>query len=108
MASMTLATGVVLAGGLGRRMGGTDKGLQLLHGKPMIGWVLERFAPQVSEVLVNANRNLAQYATFGYRVIPDLVADYAGPLAGLQRGLMEAREDRVVCVPCDAPGLPLD
>jgi molybdopterin-guanine dinucleotide biosynthesis protein A len=105
---MTPATGLVLAGGQGRRMGGTDKGLQPLRGRPLIAWTLERFAPQVAEVLVNANRNLGVYAGFGHRVVPDLVAGLAGPLAGLQRGLMEAAHDIVVAVPCDAPRLPAD
>ena len=75
-------TGVILAGGLGRRMGNVDKGLQPLRGKPMVAWVIERFAPQVDEVLINANQNLERYGAFGYRVIPDEIAGYAGPLAG--------------------------
>jgi molybdopterin-guanine dinucleotide biosynthesis protein A len=101
-------TGVLLAGGMGRRMGGVDKGLQLLKGKPLAQWVLERFAPQVDEVLVNANQNLEQYARFGYRVIPDLVGGFAGPLAGLHRGLSEAAHPLVATVPCDSPFLPSD
>ena len=67
---MDAITGVVLAGGLGRRMGGVDKGLQVLRGKPMVQWVIERFAPQVDELLVNANQNLDSYGAFGFRVIP--------------------------------------
>jgi molybdenum cofactor guanylyltransferase len=101
-------TAVVLAGGQGRRMGGVDKGLASLDGRPMVAWVLERIAPQVSEVLINANRNLEQYAQFGFRVVSDEVEGFAGPLAGLQRGLAEARHARVVTVPCDSPFLPLD
>ncbi|MFN7086132.1 MAG: molybdenum cofactor guanylyltransferase MobA [Burkholderiales bacterium] len=102
------ATGVILAGGQGRRMGGVDKGLKLLHGKPMVQWVIERFSPQVDEVLINANQNLEAYARFGYRVIPDQIDGFAGPLAGLQRGLAEARHDLVATVPCDSPFLPAD
>jgi molybdenum cofactor guanylyltransferase len=101
-------TGVVLAGGLGRRMGGVDKGLKPLRGKPMVEWVIERFAPQVDEVLVNANQNLETYAAFGHRVIPDAIGGYAGPLAGLHRGLSEAAHDLVATVPCDSPFLPHD
>jgi molybdopterin-guanine dinucleotide biosynthesis protein A len=101
-------TGVLLAGGMGRRMGGVDKGLQLLKGKPLAQWVLERFAPQVDEVLVNANQNLEQYARFGYRVVPDQVGGFAGPLAGLHRGFSEAAHPLVATVPCDSPFLPLD
>jgi len=103
-----LITGVILAGGQGRRMGSVDKGLKLLRGRPMVQWVLERFAPQVDEVLINANQNLDAYARFGYRVIPDEIGGFAGPLAGLQRGLTEARYDLVATVPCDSPFLPHD
>jgi molybdenum cofactor guanylyltransferase len=101
-------TGLILAGGLGTRMGGADKGLQLLHGRPLIAWVLERLAPQVGEVLINANRNLARYSQFGPRVVPDILAGQAGPLAGLHRGLMEASGSLVAMVPCDAPDFPQD
>ena len=101
-------TGVILAGGQGRRMGGVDKGLRELRGKAMVAWVLERFAPQVDELLINANQNLDVYARFGYRVIPDEIGGFAGPLAGLQRGLSEARHPLVATAPCDTPFLPAD
>jgi molybdopterin-guanine dinucleotide biosynthesis protein A len=101
-------TGVVLAGGQGRRMGGVDKGLTLLHDKPMVEWAIERFAPQVDELLINANQNLEKYAAFGYRVIPDRIGGFAGPLAGLHRALSEASHALVATVPCDSPFLPLD
>ncbi|MGH8677734.1 MAG: molybdenum cofactor guanylyltransferase MobA [Burkholderiales bacterium] len=104
----TEITGVVLAGGQGRRMGGVDKGLVLLNGRPMVAWVLARFAPQVSDVLINANRNLERYALLGYRVVSDQVGGFAGPLAGLQRGLSEAQHELVATVPCDSPFLPED
>ena len=105
---MSAVTGIVLAGGQGRRMGGVDKGLQLLHGKPMVAAVLARLAPQVSEILINANQNLSDYARFGHRVIPDAIGGFAGPLAGLHACLGEARNDLVVTVPCDSPFLPMD
>lgn len=101
-------TGVVLAGGQGRRMGSVDKGLQELRGKPMVQWAIERFAPQVDEVLINANQNLETYGSFGYRVIPDDIGGFAGPLAGLHRGLSAATHDLIATVPCDSPFLPLD
>jgi len=101
-------TGVILAGGLGRRMGGVDKGLKPLRGRPMVAWVIERFAQQVDEILVNANQNLDTYAALGYRVIPDTIAGFAGPLAGLHRGLSEARHELVATAPCDSPFLPAD
>jgi len=101
-------TGIVLAGGQGRRMGGVDKGLQPLRGRPMVAWVIERFAPQVDEILINANQNLERYGALGHRVIPDEIRGYAGPLAGLHRGLTEAAHNLVATVPCDSPFLPRD
>ena len=101
-------TGVILAGGQGRRMGTVDKGLRELRGKAMAAWVIERFAPQVDEVLINANQNLDVYARFGYRVIPDEIGGFAGPLAGLQRGLSQASHPLVATSPCDTPFLPAD
>lgn len=89
-------------------MGGVDKGLRMLNGKPMAAWVLERFAPQVDEVLINANQNTDQYARFGYLVIGDDIGGFAGPLAGLERGLAEARHSLVATAPCDSPFMPLD
>lgn len=101
-------TGIILAGGLGRRMGGVDKGLVLLHGKPMAAHAAERFAPQVDELLVNANQNAETYAQLGYPVFPDAMTGYAGPLAGLQSGLARASHELVATVPCDSPFLPGD
>jgi molybdopterin-guanine dinucleotide biosynthesis protein A len=112
MASVTrhssLVTGVILAGGRGSRMGSVDKGLKLLRGKPMVQWVAERFAPQVAEVLINANQNIDKYQTLGYKVIPDAIGGFAGPLAGLHRGLSEATHHLVATAPCDSPFLPTD
>ena len=101
-------TGIVLAGGQGRRMGSVDKGLQPLRGKPMVQWVLERYTPQVDEVLINANQNIEQYQLLGYTVVADDIGGYAGPLAGLHRGLTAAKHELVATVPCDSPFLPLD
>jgi len=105
---MNGVSGIVLAGGQGRRMGGVDKGLQLLRGKPMAAWALERLAPQVDEIIVNANQNPEAYARFGYRVVPDAIGGFAGPLAGLHAGLTAAGHPLAVTVPCDSPFLPLD
>jgi len=99
-------TGVILAGGLGRRMGGVDKGLQLLQGRPLLHWVIERFRPQVDRLLINANRHQEQYAAFGCEVISDLFPGFVGPLAGLHAALSTSRDDLVACVPCDSPFLP--
>ena len=101
-------TGVVLAGGLGRRMGGIDKGLQELRGRPMVHWVVERLAPQVDELLINANQNTGRYAAFGHRVVPDEIPDFAGPLAGLHAALSAAAHPLVATAPCDSPFLPAD
>ena len=105
---MARVTGVVLAGGQGSRMGGVDKGLQPFRGKPMAAHAIERLAPQVDEILVNANRNVDAYARFGHRVIADEIEGFAGPLAGFERGLAHAAGELVVTVPCDSPFLPAD
>jgi molybdopterin-guanine dinucleotide biosynthesis protein A len=105
---MDAVSGIVLAGGQGRRMGGVDKGLVLLRGKPMAQWVLERLEPQVNEILINANQNLEAYARFGRPVVPDAIGGFAGPLAGLHAGLTAAQHPLAVTVPCDSPFLPLD
>jgi molybdopterin-guanine dinucleotide biosynthesis protein A len=101
-------TGIVLAGGQGRRMGGVDKGWVDLAGKPMIAHVLERLGPQVGDVLINANQNLDRYSGFALPVVPDAVGGFAGPLAGLHAGMTRATRPHVVTVPCDSPFLPAD
>ena len=101
-------TGLVLAGGQGRRMGGIDKGLQELEGRPLAQWVLDRLSPQVGSVLISANRNLDRYAELGCPVLPDTLDGYAGPLAGLQAGLAQAATPLLVTAPCDSPFLPAD
>lgn len=104
---MTIS-GIVLAGGLGRRMGGVDKGLQVLHGKAMVEHVLARLAPQVDDIVINANQNQERYAAFGHRVVPDAIGGFAGPLAGLHAGLAAISHPLAVTVPCDSPFLPTD
>ena len=101
-------TGVILAGGLGRRMGGVDKGMQRLDGRPMVAWVIERLAPQVGELLINANQNPESYASFGHRVVADRISGFAGPLAGLHAALSAASHPLVATAPCDSPFLPND
>ena len=99
---------MVLAGGQGRRMGTVDKGLVPLHGRAMVRHVLDRFAPQVDDILINANQHTDEYAAFGHRVIADTIGGFAGPLAGLQVGLANAAHSLVATVPCDSPFLPAD
>ena len=101
-------TGIVLAGGQGRRMGGVDKGLVELDGKPLAQHVIARLAPQVGTVIVNANQNAQRYAAFGYPVVADAVGGFAGPLAGLHAGMVQARGIYVATAPCDSPFLPAD
>ncbi len=101
-------TGVILAGGMGRRMGGVDKGLVVLDGKPMVEHVLARLAPQVDAILINANQNLDRYGGLGVPVVPDAIPGFAGPLAGLDAALAAATTEFVVTVPCDSPFLPDD
>lgn len=101
-------SGVVLAGGQGRRMGSVDKGLRDFRGRPLAAWAIERLAPQVDELFISANRNAEVYAGFGYPVIGDVIAGYAGPLAGLHAALTHARTPLLATVPCDSPFLPTD
>lgn len=101
-------TGVILAGGLGRRMGGVDKGLQLLGGKALVRHVAERLAPQVGDLIINANRSQADYGALGYRLLADEITGFAGPLAGLHAALAASTTPLVLTVPCDSPYLPLD
>ena len=101
-------TGIVLAGGQGRRMGGVDKGLVELDGKPLVAHALARLAPQVGTILINANQNVERYAALGAPVVRDAVGGFAGPLAGLHAGMTVAATTHVVTVPCDSPFLPHD
>ena len=101
-------TGVVLAGGQGRRMGAVDKGLVELDGMPLVAHVLARLAPQVGALIINANRNAERYAAFGHPVVADAVGGFAGPLAGLHAGLTAAATPFVMTTPCDSPFLPPD
>ena len=108
MISKDDVTGVILAGGRGSRMGGADKGLQNFRGMPMAMFTLLRLAPQVGEMMINANRNLAAYESFGVPVWPDGLADHAGPLAGFLTGLEHCETEYLVTVPCDTPLFPQD
>lgn len=101
-------TGLVLAGGRGSRMGGVDKGLQNHQGMPLALHALLKLQPQVGELMVNANRNLAAYEAFGAPVWPDALPDYPGPLAGLLTGLERCETPYLVSVPCDTPNFPPD
>lgn len=101
-------TGAILAGGQARRMGGADKGLMALQGKPLLTYVIDTLTPQVGTLMINANRNLDQYKALGYPIIQDTVSGQPGPLAGIASALLAAKTDHVLVVPCDSPYLPHD
>ncbi len=101
-------TGLVLAGGLGTRMGHSDKGMLPLHGQPLARHVLQRLAPQVGQLAISANAHAEDYATFGLPVWPDLLPGQLGPLAGLHSGMRHAGTPYLLTVPCDSPLLPPD
>lgn len=103
-----MITGLILAGGRGSRMGDVDKGLQTLNGEAMVSHVIKRLAPQVGSLIINANRNLETYRQFGVAVWPDEISGFAGPLAGLQAGLLHCQTQYLVTAPCDSPFLPID
>jgi len=101
-------TGLVLAGGQGRRMGNVDKGFVELAGRPLVAHVIDRLVPQVATLVINANRSAEHYAAFGYPVVADAIGGFAGPLAGLHAGLATAATPFVATSPCDSPFLPAD
>ncbi len=100
-------TGVILSGGKATRMGGLDKGLVNFQKRPLIAHVIERFKHQVDELIINANREIDYYSSFGYPIVQDEIPGFAGPLAGLHAGMKAAKHPYVLIVPCDAPLLPL-
>ncbi|HCR9768577.1 TPA: molybdenum cofactor guanylyltransferase MobA [Citrobacter koseri] len=101
-------TGVVLAGGKARRMGGADKGLLELDGKPLWKHVADTLASQLETVVINANRHQDIYQQSGLRVIPDSLADFPGPLAGMLSVLQQEKGDWFLFCPCDTPYIPRD
>jgi molybdopterin-guanine dinucleotide biosynthesis protein A len=101
-------TAILLCGGSGERLGGVDKPLRVLAGRPLIEHVIARIASQVDAIVISANRNADVYARYGYAVIDDGAHTGHGPLAGIAAGLVAARSDDVLCVPGDAPLLPAD
>ena len=101
-------TGIILAGWHGKSMGELDKGLQNFRGAPMTLHVLMRLAPQVADVMINANHNLGPYEGFGVSVWPNEIAGVSTALAGIQTGLLHCDTEFMVSVPCDAPFVPLN
>jgi molybdopterin-guanine dinucleotide biosynthesis protein A len=101
-------TGLILAGGRAQRMGGIDKGLILFHGKPLIESAISRLKPQISTILINANRSITKYSHYGYPVLMDETPDFSGPLAGFSVGLKHCTTPYLLTSPCDSPLLPAD
>ena len=99
----TAITGVILAGGAGRRLGGADKGLVPFRGRPLIEWVLDALRPQVGALLISANRNLERYATYGVPVVTDREPGFQGPLAGIHAAMLAAPTPWIITLPCDGP-----
>lgn len=108
MISANQITGLILAGGRAQRMGGIDKGLIPFHGKALIESVIQALENQVGQILINANRNITKYSSYGYPVIMDDTPDFSGPLAGFSAGLKICKTPYLLTSPCDSPLLPLD
>jgi molybdenum cofactor guanylyltransferase len=108
ISASTDITAVILAGGRATRLGGVDKGLQPLAGKPLIEHVLARLHGQAGAILINCNRNPEQYANYGHPLVADLLPDFPGPLAGLHAALHTCTSTYLLTVPCDSPYLPRD
>ncbi len=98
-------TGVILAGGQGKRMGGKDKGLISFADKPLIQSVIDKLLPQVEHIIINANRNTSDYESFGYPVVSDAMNNFQGPLAGFMAAMECVTTKYIVFVPCDGPML---
>lgn len=108
MNAKSQVTGVVLAGGKASRMGGKDKGLMLLDGKPLWQHVSDRLYPQVSSVVISANRNLNTYQESDLPVISDTLSDFPGPLAGMLSVMQQLPDEWFLFCPCDTPFIPVD
>ena len=97
---------VILAGGKARRMGGQDKGLQILGKKSLIEHIIHRLQPQIHDISINANRNQTEYAKFSFPVFSDELPDFQGPLSGMLTALEKTKSDFILFTPCDTPFFP--
>jgi molybdopterin-guanine dinucleotide biosynthesis protein A len=96
-------TGVILAGGLARRMNHQDKGLVLCNGTPLISYAIAAISGVTNQVLINANRNQTDYSRFGFPVINDQTDSFDGPLAGILTALCHSTAEILLVMPCDSP-----
>ena len=103
MSDQNQVTGVVLAGGMARRMQQQDKGLQLFKGLPLINYAINAISPLVDQCLISANRNVEQYQQYGFPVITDLNQNFDGPLAGILAAMQHAQYSVLLVMPCDSP-----
>lgn len=103
MSNQTKVTGVILAGGLARRMNNQDKGLVLYNNAPLISYAIAAISPVVTDVLINANRNHTEYSRFGLPVIADQTASFDGPLAGILTAMLNSQNEILLVMPCDSP-----
>ncbi len=101
-------TAVILAGGRGSRLGGLDKGLVELKKVPLVKHLIDRIQPQVTDIIISANRNLKSYNEYGFPVYKDDITDYAGPLAGILKALQQCKSEWLLTVPADSPFIPDD
>ncbi|NNE36812.1 MAG: molybdenum cofactor guanylyltransferase [Gammaproteobacteria bacterium] len=101
-------TGIILAGGKSTRMQGVDKGLTPLNGTPLVEHVIHRLQPQTTTIVINANNHITDYENFGFPIVEDRMPGHPGPLAGIAACMTQAKTEYILCVPCDAPRLPLD
>lgn len=108
MTAISEVTGLILAGGAGRRVGGQDKGLILWHGKPLVSHVASRLKPQTSTLIVSCNRNKDKYKSLGFPTVEDLRTDFEGPLAGIEAASSSVKTQYLAIVACDTPLLPTD
>ena len=97
---------VILAGGKARRMGGQDKGLQILGKQSLIEHIIHRLQPQIHDISINANRNQTEYAKFSFPVFSDELPDFQGPLSGMLTALEKTKSDFILFTPCDTPFFP--
>lgn len=103
MAEQTKVTGLILAGGLARRMGNLDKGLVIFNGQPLVSYAVSAMKPVVDKTIISANRNISEYEQFGVPVISDLTDTYDGPLAGILSAMLFVKTGCLLVMPCDTP-----
>jgi molybdenum cofactor guanylyltransferase len=105
---MHAVSAIIIAGGRGSRMNGLNKGLVKLQQESLIQHVINRLTPQVDEILINANREIAQYEAFNLPILQDENPEFIGPLAGFSLGLQHGKHDYLLATPCDSPLIPAD